>query len=62
VVLEQVFKQLITVPSYRDNLLCAVRRGGRKRWDHARREGGDVTSSEVKSNEQEKEYYTTVIK
>jgi len=43
-----------------------VRRGGRNRWDHAPREGGDITS--FRSQEQgtrdgeEKEYHTTVIK
>ena len=30
-----------------------ARRGGRKRWDYTPREGGDATSSEVKSKEQE---------
>jgi hypothetical protein len=32
-----------------------VSRGGRKRWDHAPREGGGVASSEVKSKEQEQD-------
>jgi hypothetical protein len=36
-----------------DHLLYVDRRDGRKCWYHAPREGGDVTSSEVKSKDQE---------
>jgi len=66
VVLKHVFKQVITVSCYTSNLLNVVRRDGRKRWDHAPSEGSDVTSSEVKSMEQEQDrkrwlYYTTLI-
>jgi hypothetical protein len=65
VVLTHVFKQLITVSSYRSNLLYVDRRDGRKRWCYAPREGGDTTSSEVKSKEQEmvkrRKYDTTII-
>jgi hypothetical protein len=61
VVLEQVFKQLITVPSNRNNLLYVDCRMAGGVDITAPREGGDVMGSEVKRRNKRRKYYATII-